>query len=175
MTAQVHRVLWRHEIFISLAIPKRLSGVHFARYMPGMEYSDHIDNTLMSVSSGNPLRADMSMTIFLHQPDDYDGGELVLNSDTTPQGIKLSAGDAVFYPTGDFHRVDPVTRGERRVAVAWIQSAIRDPAQRQILMEMWMALDWIHNNKTMANDNDHPAFRPLAKARNNLLRMGAEV
>jgi PKHD-type hydroxylase len=87
----------------------------------------------------------MSMTLFLDDAGAYDGGELIINSDSAPQAVKLGRGDAILYPTSNFHRVEPVTRGVRRVVLFWIQSMVRDPQKREILTEMWVALDYLYN------------------------------
>lgn len=167
--------LWKNELFATLAMPKRITALLFSRYAPGMTYGDHIDNTIMNIGAGDPIRADISMTLFLADPEDYDGGALVVESDTTPQPVKLPAGDVVLYPTTGYHRVDPVTRGERRVAVGWVQSMVRDPQRRQILTEMWVALDWLHRQAPPGRAQPNPSFELLKKSRANLYRLWAEV
>ena len=89
--------------------------------------------------------------------------------------LKLRAGDAVLYPTTDYHRVEPIRSGVRRVALFWIQSMVRDAERRQILTEMWMTLDYLYQQQPVAQVNDNPAFKLLNKARSNLVRMWAEV
>jgi len=167
--------LWRNELFATLAMPKRITALLFSRYEPGMTYGDHIDNTIMNLAAGDPIRADISMTLFLADPDDYEGGALVIESDTAPQPVKLPAGDAVLYPTTGYHRVDPVTRGVRRVAVGWVQSMVRDAQRRQILTEMWVALDWMHRRLPPGRAHEDASFERLKKARANLYRLWAEV
>jgi PKHD-type hydroxylase len=176
LRAEIERHLWQDPTFRTIAMPRRIAGPIISQYTPGMAYGEHIDNTIMNAGSGAPIRADLSMTLFLEDPSSYDGGELVIDSDTAPQPIKLGPGDAVLYPTTGYHRVEPVTRGVRRVAVCWIQSMVRSEEQRRILTEMWIALDWLHGGTEVAADaaRQH-AFLTLEKARANLLRMWAEV
>ncbi|NQU70117.1 MAG: Fe2+-dependent dioxygenase [Rhodospirillales bacterium] len=173
--AQIKDILWRHPIFLTLAMPNRIMDCLFSRYEVGMHYGDHVDNTIMDIQSGDPTRADLSMTIFLEDPSSYDGGELVINTDTAPQSFKLNPGDAILYPTANYHRVEPVTRGVRRVAIMWIQSIVPDPDKRQILTDMWMALDWLHRQIPPGTANENKTFMTLDKARSNLYRLWAEV
>ena len=172
---ELSRILWKDMIFSTVAMPKRIVDCIFSRYEEGMSYGDHIDNTVMQATTGDPVRADLSMTLFLEDPATYDGGELIINSDTAPQPVKLTAGDAVLYPTTNYHRVEPVTRGVRRVALFWIQSMVRDPEQRQILTEMWMTLDYLYKLQPPEKAHENEAFETLKKARANLFRMWAEV
>ena len=165
----------RNTVFLHLCLPKRLTEFHFSRYEPGMTYGEHMDNTVMALGTEAPIRADLSMTLFLAPPESYDGGELVVTSDTTPRPIKLAAGDAVVYPTTDHHLVRPVTRGVRRVAVCWIQSLVRGTAERQILAETWHVLDELYKMQPADKLNDNPAFKALSKARLNLLRLWVEA
>ena len=173
--AELNRKLWQNQLFLNLAMPKRIVECIFSRYEVGMAYGDHIDNTIMQMTTGDPVRADLSMTLFLEDPSTYDGGELIINSDTAPQKVKLPAGDAVLYPTTNYHRVAPVTRGTRRVAVFWIQSMVRDAEQRQILTEIWMATEWLYRQAAPGRAQEDETFEILKKARANLYRMWAEV
>ncbi len=172
---ELSRTLWKDPLFRTIAMPKRIVDCIFSRYEVGMSYGDHIDNTIMQYSTGDPVRADMSMTLFLDDASAYDGGELIINSDSAPQAVKLDRGDAILYPTANFHRVAPVTRGVRRVALFWIQSLVRDPQKREILTEMWVALDYLYKSQPAEQAKDNKAFRTLDKARSNLFRMWAEV
>ena len=167
--------LMKNQIFLHATLPKAMTDFHFSRYEPGMEYGDHMDNAVMSLGTDSPMRSDLSMTLFLSDPSEYDGGELVVNSEIAPQAVKLPPGHCVIYPTTEFHRVAPVTRGTRRVAVCWIQSMVRRVAQREILTELWIAIDRIHGSIPPDKLNEHQAFRTLSKARLNLIRMWAEA
>jgi PKHD-type hydroxylase len=128
----------------------------------------------MGLAIGPPMRADISLTVFLNEPEEYDGGELILNSRVNPQPIKLPAGNAIVYPTGEFHRVDPVTSGVRSMAIAWVQSIIRDAHQRQIITDIWTAMDGV--SKLMPEDklDENQAYRSLSKTYWGLLRLWAE-
>ena len=173
--SEIKELLWRHPIFLTLAMPSRIMDCLFSRYEVGMYYDEHVDNTIMDIQTGDPVRADLSMTIFLEDPSSYDGGELVINTDTAPQSFKLNPGDAILYPTSDYHRVERVTRGVRRVAIMWIQSIVPDPDKRRVLTDMWMALDWLHRQIPHGTATENKTFRTLDKARSNLYRLWAEL
>ena len=142
-----------------------------ARYGEGMEYGDHTDNPLMDQGR----RSDMSITIFLNDPSEYEGGELMLNTDISPQAIKLPAGDAVVYPTFMLHRVDKVRKGQRLVAVTWIESLIRDANQRQILLDLAQTLTFFMKSLPEGQGYQHMEYVRLNKVYQNLLRMWAET
>jgi len=127
--------LVQHPIYRSGALPLRVAAPYYARYTPGMQYGDHVDDPIMG-ADGVIYRSDVSITVFLNDPDEYDGGELVINTAFGEQRTKFPAGDAVMYPSSSLHRVAEVTRGERLVAVTWLQSLVRDPARRELLHEL---------------------------------------
>lgn len=131
----VRAALERHALVQSYARPARFGPVLFARYGVGMSYGDHIDEPLMGQGEGR-IRTDLSFTLFLAEPESYQGGELMIELSGGVQAVKLQAGDAVLYPSGAIHRVAPVTAGERRVAVGWIQSLIPDAAARETLFDL---------------------------------------
>lgn len=114
------------------AYPHRVTPIRFARYGPGMHYGEHFDAALMPIPNAI-LRTDLSFTLFLNSPDDYHGGELVVDLMGAEREVKLDAGDLVMYPSGNRHRVNEVTTGCREVAVGWMQSMYAAPEQRQIL------------------------------------------
>ena len=120
-------------VFKAAVLPRRFAPPLFARYVPGMAFGTHMDNPLMGPDH---LRSDVSVTIFLSDPDDYDGGELVMETTGGEAAYKLPAGSAVTYPTTMLHRVEPVTRGTREVAVTWAQSLVRRADQREILFDL---------------------------------------
>jgi PKHD-type hydroxylase len=128
--------LFDNELFSAAAQPKEVMPPLFSRYTEGKAYGLHMDNATIS-----DYRADMSLTLFLSEPADYDGGELVIYFPTGERSIKLAAGSAVLYPTSAFHEVKEVTRGQRQVCVTWIRSFVRDPAAREILFDLRMVRD----------------------------------
>jgi len=117
----------------ALAFPKMMAPMTFARYEPGMEYGAHVDAPFLN---NGQIRADISMTLFLNPPEEYEGGELVIDQSGNEIKIKLPAGDAFVYPTTYLHRVAPVTEGVRLVAVTWIQSFIPDERHRAIVVQL---------------------------------------
>jgi PKHD-type hydroxylase len=161
--------LAHNSTFRSAVLPYRMADPIFARYQPGMTYGDHVDDPLMG-HSGQRFRTDVSMTIFLRPPESYVGGELVIGTTFGQQKVKLKAGSAVIYPSSSLHHVAPVTDGQRLVALAWIQSYVRDPAQRELLYELDLAREHLLKN---APDDPHTAL--VDKSYANLLRMWGDV
>jgi PKHD-type hydroxylase len=127
--------LVQHPVYRSGAMPLHVAAPFYVRYTPGMAYGDHLDDPIMG-TDGVLYRSDVAITIFLNGPDNYDGGELEINTAFGINEVKLPAGDAVMYPSSSLHHVNEVTRGERFVAVTWVQSLIRDPARRELLYEL---------------------------------------
>lgn len=131
----LRRHVINNPLFRELAMPRALSHLMVSRYGAGMEYGSHTDAAIMP--SGN--RTDVSFTLFLAAPDSYEGGDLVLETPFGEQRVKLAAGSMILYPTGELHRVLPVTRGERLAVVGWVQSRVRDPHKRQLLLDLEQA------------------------------------
>ena len=161
--------LTRNPLYLSAALPHRVAVPFYARYRPGMAYGEHVDDPVMGPPGGR-YRSDVSITVFLNAPEEYDGGELVIETTYGPRAVKLPAGHAVLYPSSSRHRVAEVTRGERLVAVTWVQSLVRDPARREVLFE----LDRARRALIEADPSAEPARRVQA-AYANLVRMWAEV
>ena len=160
--------LVQNPLYQGAALPHRVAAPFYARYQPGMGYGDHIDDPVMG--QGDRYRTDLSITVFLNSPEDYEGGELVIRTGFGDQTVKLPAGDAVMYPSGSLHQVDEVTRGERLVAVTWVQSLVRDPGQREVLFELYQAREQLLRDQPGAE-----ATKRLSRAYINLVRMWAEL
>ncbi len=161
--------LAHNETFNSAVLPYRMADPIFARYQPGMTYGDHVDDPIMG-KSGPRFRTDVSMTLFLREPESYEGGELVIRTSFGTREVKLAAGDAVIYPSSSLHRVAEVTGGERLVALAWMQSHVRDPARRELLYELNQAREQLLR--------DAPKERTTGlvdKSFANLVRMWSDV
>ncbi len=155
--------------FRSFALPHRMADFIVARYRPGMTYGDHVDDPIMG-SNGPRFRSDVSMTVFLNPPESYDGGELVVRTPFGEKRVKLAAGDAVIYPSASVHRVAEVTRGERLVALTWIQSYVRDAARRELLFELDQAREHL-----LEQDPDAETTKYVDRSYANLLRMWGDV
>jgi PKHD-type hydroxylase len=149
--------------------PKTIHSVLFSRYTEGMAYGRHIDNPVMG-SSDHPARSDVSWTLFLNEPEDYDGGELVVEASQGHKTFKLQAGAMIVYPSTTLHQVMPVTRGDRLVAVGWVQSIVRDPADRELLYDLDTARRNIFNQYGKTTE-----FDLLSKSYANLLRKWADL
>jgi PKHD-type hydroxylase len=159
----IFSALQRNKEFQSFAFPKRILPPSYARYEPGMQYGTHIDGAVMA-----GIRTDLAMTLFLSSPETYDGGELVIEFASGEQEIKLAAGEAVVYPATTLHRVAPVTRGTRLVAVTWIQCAVREERVRSVLYDLSRAV----SHAEAAKDAEQTLL--LSKCFHNLLRCVVE-
>lgn len=167
----VLKALGRSELFLSAALPLKVFPPLFNRYQGGGGFGMHVDTAVRDVrSKGYRVRTDLSGTLFLSDPAEYDGGELVMEDSYGAHAAKLPAGDLVLYPSTSLHRVNPVTRGARLASIFWVQSLVREDAQRTLLFEMDTALQNL--NKTVA---DHPALIQLTGVYHNLLRQWAEL
>ena len=162
-------VVMRHPEIRGALLPRKFLRPRYAKYTKGMAYGVHTDNPLMM--EGNvALRTDASITVFLSGPDDYEGGELLIQSDTGETRVKLAKGDAVIYPTGALHAVTEVKSGARLVAVGWIQSMVADPYRRQMLYELDLACRGV--NDKLAGSSE---ARVLTRTYGNLLRLWGEI
>jgi PKHD-type hydroxylase len=160
--------LYNNDRFRRAALPLRISQPVFARYEDGMTYGDHIDDPVMG--DQQKFRCDIALTVFLSEPETYEGGELVVRTQFGEQQVKLAAGDMVLYPASSLHRVNPVKSGQRLVAVAWIQSMVRDPAKREILYEISEVRE-----KLLFESSDSELGKQIDHSYVNLVRMWAEV
>ena len=160
--------LVQHPVYRNGALPLRVAAPYYARYLPGRAYGDHVDDPVMG-ADGTLYRSDIAITIFLNDPAHYDGGELEIRTPFGSNSVKLPAGDAVLYPASSLHRVAPVTRGERLVAVTWAQSLVRDPARRELLYELNQAREAL-----LEKSPDAPETARVNTAYVNLVRMWSE-
>lgn len=161
--------LVQHPDYRAGALALRVAAPYYARYTPGMTYGDHVDDPIMGVE-GQLYRCDVAITVFLNEPDAYDGGELAVNTPFGTNTVKLAAGDAVLYPASSLHRVNPVTRGERLVAVTWLQSLVRDPAQRELLYELNQARE-----KLLRERPESEEAAKVNRSYTNLIRMWGDL
>ena len=163
--------LERSPLFMSAALPLKVFPPLFNRYEDGQSFGNHVDNAIRQVA-GTPhrVRTDLSATLFLTAPEDYDGGELIIEDTYGVHSIKLPAGHLILYPATSLHNVRPVTRGARISSFFWIQSMVRDDGERTILFDMDMAIRRIAENAP-----EHPSVIQLTGVYHNLLRRWADV
>jgi len=161
--------LLKNPTYIATAFAAKIAAPYYAKYSKGMSYGNHIDDPVMGPANQR-YRSDISITVFLNEPADYEGGELIINTAFGEQKVKLNAGDAVLYPSSSTHRVAEVTRGERLVAVTWLQSTVRDPAKREILYNLSQARETLI--KTSAGSTE---LEQLSNGYVNLLRMWSDI
>ena len=134
---QLLRVLGNHPLFLSAALPEKIVPPRFNRYADGGNFGTHVDSAIMRVERANlTLRSDLSATLFLSDPDEYDGGELLIETPFGAQSVKLPAGALVLYPSSSLHQVTAITRGARTCAFFWIQSLVRDEGERTLLFDL---------------------------------------
>ncbi|MPW16699.1 Fe2+-dependent dioxygenase [Paraburkholderia sp. CNPSo 3157] len=163
--------LERHPLFISAALPNKVYPPLFNRYEGGMHFGNHVDGAIRLVpGSGARVRTDISVTLFLTPPDEYDGGELLIEDTFGVHEVKLPAGHAIVYPGTSLHQVRPVTRGARVSSFFWVQSLVRDDTQRAMLFDLDGAIQRLN-----ASNGDEAARRTLVGCYHNLLRMWSET
>ena len=161
--------LVRNPDYIAAAFAARIATPIYAKYTEGMFYGNHVDDPVMGPPNQR-YRTDISITVFLNEPEDYDGGELTISTTFGEKKVKLNAGDAVMYPSSSTHQVAEVTRGERLVAVTWLQSTIPDPAKREILYNLSQA------RETMIETVPESAeLEQVSNSYVNLLRMWSDI
>jgi PKHD-type hydroxylase len=166
---KILRALEKNSLFMGAALPLRVFPPLFNRYEGGQSFGTHVDNAIRQ-APGLRVRTDLSATLFLTPPDDYGGGELMVEDTYGTSSVKLPAGHMVLYPATSLHHVQPVTRGSRISSFFWIQSMIRDDGRRTLLFDLDMAIQRI-----AADSPDHPSAVQLTGVYHNLIRMWAEL
>lgn len=164
--------LQANPLFVTAALPARIFPPLFNRYQTEESFGTHVDNAVRLGQAGNPnIRSDLSATLFLTEPDDYDGGELLIEERFGAQSVKLPAGHMVLYPSSSLHRVEPVTRGERVASFFWVQSMVRDDGARRILFDLDNAI------RAVAGQRGHGdrGIIELTNVYHNLLRRWVDV
>jgi PKHD-type hydroxylase len=168
---QVLASLERSSLFVSAALPLKIFPPLFNRYAAGQSFGVHVDNAVRQVrNTPHRVRTDISATLFLAEPDEYDGGELVIDDTYGPHSVKLPAGDLILYPASSLHRVQPVTRGARVASFFWIQSMVREDAQRTLLFDLDVAIQRLGRDVP-----DHASVVQLTGIYHNLLRRWSDV
>ena len=168
--ALVLQALNAHPMFVSAALPHTIFPPLFNVYEGGEHFGTHVDNAIRRRGDVR-IRSDLSATLFLAEPETYDGGELIVEEMYGPQSVKLPAGDLVLYPSRSLHRVTPVTRGRRVASFFWIQSLVRDDADRETLFRLDVAIQRVNAEKGPKD----PAVLELTAVYHNLMRRWAEV
>lgn len=170
---QLLRALKQSNAFFASVLPRRIFPPLFNSYQGGQNFGLHIDNAIRydrTDASVQAVRTDVSCTLFLSEPESYDGGELIIEDTFGSHAVKLPAGHMVVYPGSTLHRVAPVTRGQRLAAFFWVQSMVRDDARRRILVELDVAIQQLS-----ASLPEHPSLIQLTGVYHNLLRQWSEV
>ncbi|MDP1885061.1 Fe2+-dependent dioxygenase [Polaromonas sp.] len=171
ISAMVTRGLERSALFLTAALPKKIFTPRINRYSGASNhYGNHVDGAIRILPDGQRVRTDVSCTVFLSNPEDYEGGELTIADTYGEQHVKLPAGHAVLYPGTSLHQVQPVTRGERLACFFWVESLVRSDEQRRLLFEMDMALMQLRQAQ-----GESAATTALTGSYHNLLRMWADT
>jgi len=163
------RALPASGLFMSAALPQRVFPPLFNCYEGGEHFHNHVDNAIRRLPTGGQIRTDLSCTLFLSDPGDYDGGELLIDDTYGAHSVKLPAGSLVLYPSTSLHRVTPVTRGSRISAFFWLQSLVRDDGQRTLLFDLDMSI-----NRLRGELGEHEALVAQTGVYHNLLRRWSE-
>jgi PKHD-type hydroxylase len=169
--AMILSALEQNALFVSAALPAKVFPPLFNRYQGGQAFGTHVDNAIRQVT-GTPhrIRTDLSATLFLAGPEEYDGGELVVEDTYGTHNVKLPAGHAILYPATSLHQVRPVTRGARLASFFWIQSMVRDDGERTLLFDLDVGIQRLNSDVS-----GHPAAVQLTGIYHNLLRRWADV
>lgn len=168
--------LSKSALFFTAALPRKIYPPLFNRYAGSANsFGNHVDNAVRThAASGNHVRTDLSATLFFCDPDEYDGGELVIEDTFGHHKVKLPAGDLILYPASSVHRVEPVTRGARVCSFFWIESMVRDTEQRRLLFDLDMAIMSLRQQQA-ARGSDSPEVVKLTSCYHNLVRMWANT
>ena len=170
------QALGAHPVFRSAALPLRVFPPLFNRYTGGQTFGTHVDNSIRThAGSGQRLRTDLSCTLFFSEPDEYDGGELVVEDTYGSKSVKLAAGDLILYPSTSLHHVTPVTRGARVSSFFWLQSMIRQDAQRTLLFDLDAAIQRLAGSDEAESAAVKASTVQLTGIYHNLLRQWAEM
>jgi PKHD-type hydroxylase len=168
---QVQAALARHPLYHAATLPLRTLPPRFNRYAEGGQYGFHVDGAVMAAhDEAGQLRSDIACTLFLNEPEAYDGGELIVSDTYGEHEVKLPAGDLIVYPSSSLHRVAPVTRGARLAAFFWVQSLVRDDGKRRLLFELDTSIQALTRSGA-----DAAAVLQLTGIYHNLLRQWAET
>ena len=170
LAAEVLAALAANPLYHAAVLPAKTMPPRFNRYEGGGEYGMHVDGAAMSLGDGEWLRSDVSCTLFLADPDGYDGGDLVVSDTYGEHEVKLPAGDLIVYPSDSLHRVEPVTRGARLAAFFWVQSLVRDAQRRRLLLELDGGIQQL-----TASGAEREALLRLTGVYHNLLRQWSET
>ena len=163
--------LENNPLFMSAALPYKVFPPLFNRYKSGQSFGTHVDNAIRQLAGTMyRVRTDLSATLFLSQPDEYDGGELAVEDTYGLHNVKLQAGNLILYPSSSLHRVNPVTRGERIASFFWVQSMVRDDGERSLLLDLDMAIQ-----RLTQENPDHQSAIELTCVYHNLLRRWSDV
>lgn len=164
--------LGNHPLFVSAAMPHKIYPPRFNRYGVGEFYGTHVDGSVMAINGTREvIRSDLSATIFLSEPEEYEGGVLMVETPFGAQEVKLEAGDMVLYPSSSLHQVTEVTAGERTCAILWLQSMVRDEGERSLLFD----LDQSIQSLTTGRARNDPDLLRLTGVYHNLVRRWAEI
>jgi PKHD-type hydroxylase len=172
MGAMILQALSQHPLFISAALPAKVFPPLFNCYQGGQSFGLHVDNAVREVrSTGEKIRTDLSATLFFTDPDEYEGGELMVEDTYGAHSVKLAAGDMILYPSTSLHRVNPVTRGARVCSFFWLQSMVRDDGQRSLLFDLDSSIQQVNRDLGAG----HASSVQLTGVYHNLLRRWADV
>jgi PKHD-type hydroxylase len=166
----VLQAIYQSPLIQTAIMPSRILPPIISKYEPGMHYGFHVDSPLMADQQVGAIRTDVGMTLFLSDPDTYEGGELSIYTSSGEEKYKLAKGDAIIYPTTQIHGVLPVTKGIRLAAVTWMQCAVREPHLRELLFQLKTAQAMVEKNNPQAPEN-----LTLLQVYSNLLRMWSQL